>query len=287
MGRSHGDSWRCGRRWRQPASRATERCSAGRCSRARSNHSTGPRPSTPRTRTRVKPGRGAGLGRSRSTRASGSPGASTTAARTRISSQRGRLCHRQPPQRRRALALAPCRRGPRAPPRCLFPLTGVTREPACSTSGCGAAGAARARARPRHHRRRPRRPARLPGPVRAGRRDRALPFADGEFDLAYSTRASSSTSRPRGARVRRRARRVARGWYVQTPAFSFPVEPHALLPSRTGCRRRCAPLLAPGRAGDWEEIHLLRRAEMARLFGPPVAERVGPLVKSWVSVRPI
>jgi hypothetical protein len=41
-----------------------------------------------------------------------------------------------------------------------------------------------------------------------------------------------------------------------------------------------------GAAGAWEEISLLRRAELERLFGPALAERAGPLVKSWVCVRP-
>jgi hypothetical protein len=41
-----------------------------------------------------------------------------------------------------------------------------------------------------------------------------------------------------------------------------------------------------GAAGGWEQISLLRRAEMQRLFGPALAERAGPLVKSWVCVRP-
>ena len=93
-------------------------------------------------------------------------------ARTRISSQRGRLRHRQPPQRRRALALAPCRRGPRAPPRRLLPAHRGDLELPRARRGLRRAGAARARARAGRHRRRPRRPARLPGPVRAGRRGR-------------------------------------------------------------------------------------------------------------------
>ena len=38
-------------------------------------------------------------------------------------------------------------------------------------------------------------------------------------------------------------------------------------------------------AGEWQEISLLRRAELERLFGPALPERFGPLVKSWVSVR--
>ena len=37
--------------------------------------------------------------------------------------------------------------------------------------------------------------------------------------------------------------------------------------------------------GDWEEIALLRRAELESLFGPALPERFGPLVKSWVCVQ--
>jgi hypothetical protein len=86
----------------------------------------------------------------------------------------------------------------------------------------------------------------------------------------------------------RELRRVARGWYVQTPAFSFPVEPHALLPIAHWLPPRLRrPYWRLGVAGEWEEIALLRRAEMAALFGEPLPERVGPLVKSWVSVRTI
>jgi hypothetical protein len=80
---------------------------------------------------------------------------------------------------------------------------------------------------------------------------------------------------------------VGRGWLVQTPAFSFPVEPHSLLPAAhwlpVALRRRYWRL---GAAGTWEEISLLRRDEMEGLFGPARAERLGPLVKSWVCVSP-
>ena len=84
----------------------------------------------------------------------------------------------------------------------------------------------------------------------------------------------------------REIRRVGRGWWVQTPAFSFPVEPHALLPAAhwlpPAIRR---PYWRLGVAGAWEDVRLLRRGEMERLFGPPVGERIGPLTKSWISVR--
>ena len=85
---------------------------------------------------------------------------------------------------------------------------------------------------------------------------------------------------------------MARGWYVQTPAYSFPVEPHALLPFAhwlpVALRRRYWRL---GVAGEWEDISLLRRGELAALFGEPIAaERIGPLTKSWIAhkaVRPL
>jgi SAM-dependent methyltransferase len=124
--------------------------------------------------------------------------------------------------------------------------------------------------------------------VRADASER-LPFEDGEFDLAYSSSVIEHIPPARRAAFAAELRRVARGWYVQTPAYSFPVEPHALLPF--------AHLLPPrarrlywrlGVAGDWEEIALLRRRELAALLpdGQVVAERVGGLAKSWISVAP-
>jgi SAM-dependent methyltransferase len=113
-----------------------------------------------------------------------------------------------------------------------------------------------------------------------------LPFADGEFDLAYSSSVVEHVPRARRGAFAAELRRVARGWFVQTPAWSFPIEPHSLLPGvhwlPPSARRRVWPL---GAAGEWEEIELLRRREVEALFGPARAERFGPLVKSWVCVR--
>jgi SAM-dependent methyltransferase len=121
--------------------------------------------------------------------------------------------------------------------------------------------------------------------VRADASD-GLPFADDEFDLVYCSSVIEHVAPARREAFARELRRVGRGWFVQTPAFSFPLEPHALLPFAhwlpVGLRRRYWRL---GAAGAWEEISLLRRAEVQRLFGPALAERVGPLVKSWVCVR--
>ncbi|MDQ3091801.1 MAG: class I SAM-dependent methyltransferase, partial [Actinomycetota bacterium] len=127
-----------------------------------------------------------------------------------------------------------------------------------------------------------------PGPfVRADATDR-LPFEDGAFDLAYCSSVVEHVEPSRRARFAAELRRVARGRYVQTPAFSFPVEPHALLPFAhwlPATVRR--PYWRLGVAGEWEDIRLLRRGEMAALFGDPIAERIGPLAKSWVSVTRI
>ena len=114
-----------------------------------------------------------------------------------------------------------------------------------------------------------------------------LPFAAGEFDLVYCSSVIEHVARERRARLAEEIRRVGRGWYVQTPASSFPIEPHSLLP---GAHWLPPVLRKPywrlGAAGEWEEIALLRRSELERLFGPALPERFGPLVKSWVCVRP-
>jgi SAM-dependent methyltransferase len=121
--------------------------------------------------------------------------------------------------------------------------------------------------------------------VRADASER-LPFADGEFDLAYCSSVIEHVRPARRPAFAAELKRVARGWFVQTPARSFPLEPHSLLPAAhwlpTRVRRAYWRI---GAAGAWEEIALLGRSELEALFGPAYAERVGPLVKSWVCVR--
>lgn len=69
-----------------------------------------------------------------------------------------------------------------------------------------------------------------PGPLVVADVTEPLPFADDEFDLAYSS--SVIEHLPPGTRAGFAAevRRVARGYFVQTPAYGFPIEPHSLLP---------------------------------------------------------
>ena len=128
-----------------------------------------------------------------------------------------------------------------------------------------------------------------PGPFVQADAAQRLPFDDAAFDLAYSSSVVEHVEPERRAAFAAEVKRVARGWFVQTPAWSFPIEPHALLPFAhwlTPTLRR--PYWRLGAAGSWEDIHLLRRAELAALFGEPIlAERFGGLVKSWIALRPV
>ena len=124
-----------------------------------------------------------------------------------------------------------------------------------------------------------------PGPFVQADAAAGLPFADGEFDLVYCSSVIEHVAPPRREAFAAELRRVGRGWFVQTPAAGFPVEPHSLLPFAhwlpVPLRRRYWKI---GAAAAWEDIALLRRAELEALFGPARPERFGPLVKSWVCV---
>jgi SAM-dependent methyltransferase len=122
-----------------------------------------------------------------------------------------------------------------------------------------------------------------PGPfVRADPAD-GLPFADAEFDLVYCSSVIEHVPPARRTAFAAEVRRVGRRWFVQTPALSFPIEPHSLLPGAHWLPNHLRrPYWRLGATGGWEEISLLSRSELELLFGPAQAERVGPLVKSWV-----
>jgi len=125
-----------------------------------------------------------------------------------------------------------------------------------------------------------------PGPLVQADATVRLPFADDEFEIAYCNSVIEHVDPARREGFARELQRVARGWYVQTPAISFPVEPHSLLPAAhwlpKSLRRRYWRL---GVGSDVEEIELLPRREFEALFGPAFRERFGPLTKSWISVR--
>ena len=129
-----------------------------------------------------------------------------------------------------------------------------------------------------------------PGPFVQADAAEGLPFGDGAFDLAYASSVVEHVPPARRGRFAAELARVARGLYVQTPAWSFPVEPHALLPAAhwlpAAVRR---PYWRLGAQGPWEDVALLHRWELQALFPAATVhpERVGPVAKSWVAIAPV
>lgn len=125
----------------------------------------------------------------------------------------------------------------------------------------------------------------------------AMPhLADGQFDLVFSNSVIEHLGTwPRQQAMAQEIARVGRAFWVQTPARSFPLEPHYLLPwfgywptwardaaIRAGIRLRLYP---PRALQNSRETRLLNACEMAHLFPHATLwhERIGPLTKSYVA----
>jgi hypothetical protein len=126
-------------------------------------------------------------------------------------------------------------------------------------------------------------------------------FADKSFDIAFSNSVIEHLfTFESQARMAAEVQRVANAYWVQTPNFWFPIEPHFLVPvwhwlpeeARVQILRRRGVGWA-GRCEDPEfarrivrEHRLMRRGELARLFpgASLVSERFGGLVKSWTAL---
>jgi SAM-dependent methyltransferase len=130
----------------------------------------------------------------------------------------------------------------------------------------------------------------------------ALSFEDGAFDVVYS---NSVIEHVGGPRERRRMadeiQRVGKRFFVQTPNYYFPIEPHFLfpgfqfLPASLRARLLTVSDLGwatrqrnPQRAREFVDgISLLRRSELETLFpGAKIyAERFFGLSKSFIAHR--
>lgn len=126
--------------------------------------------------------------------------------------------------------------------------------------------------------------------------------ADASVDLVFSNSMIEHLfSAERQATMASEVRRVACAYWIQTPNYWFPVEPHFLRigwqwrPVET--RIRALQRGAVGQIGRCpdryvaerhvREVRLLRRGDLEQLFPEAtlVAERVGGLVKSWTAVN--
>jgi hypothetical protein len=126
-------------------------------------------------------------------------------------------------------------------------------------------------------------------------------FRDGSFDVAFSNSVIEHLfTYENQRRMASEIQRVGRAFWVQTPNFWFPIEPHFHVPGwqwmplgariamirrwRCGWRGPCPdPVKARALV---EELRLLRRGELKEMFPAAtlIPERFCGLVKSWVVV---
>lgn len=124
-------------------------------------------------------------------------------------------------------------------------------------------------------------------------------FPDGSFNVAFSNSVIEHLfTYEKQAAMAREIRRVANAYWVQTPNFWFPIEPHFHLPGwqwmpeslrvaiirrqRCGWRGPCPDLDEARRTV--REVRLLTRRELVKLFpgATVIRERFAGLVKSWI-----
>lgn len=133
-----------------------------------------------------------------------------------------------------------------------------------------------------------------------------LPFADQAFDVVFcssviehvvpdATRTDAAWTHEALASQRAFAdeiRRVAKSYWVQTPARSFPIEVHSWLPFVGWLPRRGLVAVLQRTRRFWVSKHapdfrLLTRGNMEAFFPEAriVAERSAALAKSWIAVK--
>ncbi|HEX7503353.1 MAG TPA: methyltransferase domain-containing protein [Acidobacteriota bacterium] len=118
-----------------------------------------------------------------------------------------------------------------------------------------------------------------------------FPFVDAEFDVVFS---NSTLEHVLGLENQKlfaaEARRVGKGYFIQTPSLLFPFDPHALLPFFNFLPRSlkkvylhlCHRSFYPDR--ELLDIRLLSRRSLQRLFpdGKIAVERLCGWPKSYV-----
>jgi hypothetical protein len=137
---------------------------------------------------------------------------------------------------------------------------------------------------------------------RAGDATDLSEFADGSFDVVFSNSVIEHLqTRDNQSAMAAEVRRLAPVYWIQTPNFWFPVEPHFLTPGwhylpvavRVALLRRRrwgwrGPLPEAAKAEEAvREIRLMRGSELTRMFPEATLERerIGPFVKSFVALR--
>jgi hypothetical protein len=125
--------------------------------------------------------------------------------------------------------------------------------------------------------------------------------ADGAFDIAFSNSVIEHLfTYDNQSAMAAEVRRVATAYWVQTPNFWFPIEPHFLVPVWHWLPESARIKILQRRGVGWagrcpdeekaraivQEHRLMRRRELAKLFpgADLVPERFGGFVKSWTAI---
>lgn len=128
-----------------------------------------------------------------------------------------------------------------------------------------------------------------------------IPYPDGHFDILICNSVIEHVPVAQRAGLCREIRRVAKYYFVQTPAFAFPIEPHFVFPGLHWLPRPLGRRLVP--FGVWalmnrpssakmdsyfDEVQLLTGNEVATLLpGATIfRERAMGLVKSYTAHGP-
>lgn len=128
-------------------------------------------------------------------------------------------------------------------------------------------------------------------------------FPDRHFDVCFSNSLIEHLRAEDQVSAAREIRRVAKGYFVQTPNRYFPLEPHSLVPGWQFLPVALRTHLLQKKDWGWmkrvrdpalareavQSIRLLDERELRRLFsdGRIHREKVGPLSKSLVAWRPL
>jgi methyltransferase family protein len=124
---------------------------------------------------------------------------------------------------------------------------------------------------------------------------------DKSFDIAFSNSVIEHLfTLENQQKMAGEMQRVANAYWVQTPNFWFPIEPHFLVPAWHWLPEETRVAILRRRGVGWagrcpdpdharrviQEHRLMRRAELARLFPDAkiVGERFGGFNKSWTAI---
>ena len=104
---------------------------------------------------------------------------------------------------------------------------------------------------------------------------RSLPFADKSFDIVYSNAVLEHLPTPEDVlRFASEVQRVGRGWFVATPNFWYPIEPHYHFPFVQFLPRHAQrSLVAALGKTPYDHLRLLRKSDLRKLF--PTSHVVG------------